>query len=292
MADGDDKPSSDGQSKAKNGSPADNTRSAASKQGPVDPQVLKAIELAMKPVLDAQVGIAASQKDMSRKLDNALRELASVSNKVEALETAAQASSDRMDKVVADVLPAITDRISSVATALALRQMDLEVHRRKWALVIQGVKGTAKEKEEDTRAACIALARDALEVPNAVSTRVSACHRLSQDQNAGIIIRFTDLAERNLWLQSAKNLKGKDTAVTISPDLPPVLRKLKTDVLAQRKELDPNIRKHSFIKYVKLWPYIKLSIRGQPDRDPRIAKETIVKDILGENPRLELEGGL
>ena len=100
MADGDDKPSSEGQSKAKNGSPADNTRSAASKQGPVDPQVLKAIELAMKPVLDAQVGIAASQKDMSRKLDNALRELASVSNKVEALETAAQASSDQMDKVV------------------------------------------------------------------------------------------------------------------------------------------------------------------------------------------------
>ena len=239
MADGDNKPSLGGQSKAKNGSPANNTRTATSKQGPVDPQVLKAIELAMKHVLDAQVGIAASQKDMSRKLDNVLRELASVSNKVEALETAAQASSDRMDKVKADVLTAIADRISSVATVLALRQLDLEVHRRKWALVIQGVEGTAKEKEEDSQAACIALARDALEVPNAMSIRVSACHRLSPDQNAGIIIRFTDLTERNLWLQSAKNLKGKATAVTISPDLPPVLRILKTDVLAQRRELDP-----------------------------------------------------
>ena len=221
---------SDGVSKApasakgKKGAPADNTRSAVLKQGPVDPQVLVAIKIAMQPVLDAQASIAASQNDMSRKLDNVLSELASVSNKVEALETAAQASNDRMDTVVSDALPAIVDRISSVATALAMRQMDLEVHRRKWALVIQGVEGAAKEKEEDTRAACIALARDALKVPNAMSTRVSACHRLSQDADAGIIIRFTDLTERNLWLQHTKNLKGKDKKVKIYPDLPPVLR--------------------------------------------------------------------
>ena len=136
---------SDGVSKApasakgKNGAPADNTRSAVLKQGPVDPQALEAIKIAMQPVLDAQASIAASQNDMSRKLDNALSELASVSNKVKALETAAQASSDRMDTVVSDALPAITNRISSVATALAMRQMDLEVHRRRWALVIQGV---------------------------------------------------------------------------------------------------------------------------------------------------------
>ena len=278
--------------KSKNGAPAENTRSAGLKQGPVDPQVLEAIKIAMQPVLDAQASIAASQNDMSRKLDNALSELASVSNKVEALETAAQASSDRMDTVVSDALPAIADRISSVATALAMRQMDLEVHRRKWALVIQGVEGAAKEKEEDTRAACIALARDALKVPNGMNTRVSACHRLSQDADAGIIIRFTDLTERNLWLQHTKNLKGKDTKVTIYPDLPPVLRKLKTDVLAQRKELDPTIRKQSFVKYIKQWPYVRLSIRGQTDRNPRIAQETIVKDILGVHPHVELQEGL
>ena len=128
-----------------------------------------------------------------------------------------------MDTVVSDTLPAITDHISSIATALAMRQMDLEVHRRKWALVIQGVEGAAKEKEEDTRAACIALVRDALKVQTAMNTRVSACHSLSQDTDAGIIIRFTDLTERNLWLRHTKNLKGKDTKVTISPDLPPVL---------------------------------------------------------------------
>ena len=32
------------------------------KQGPVDPQVLQAIELAVKPILDIQAGIATSQK--------------------------------------------------------------------------------------------------------------------------------------------------------------------------------------------------------------------------------------
>ena len=125
-----------------------------------------------------------------------------------------------MDMVVSDALPAITNRISSVATALAMCQMDLEVHRWKWALVIQGVEGAAKEKEEDTRAACIALTNDALKVPNAMNTRVSAYHRLSQDADAGVVIRFTELTERNLWLQHTKNLKGKDTKVTISPDSP------------------------------------------------------------------------
>ena len=89
------------------------------------------------------------------------------------------------------------------------------------ALVIQGVEGAAKEKEEDTRAACIALTRDALKVPNAMNTRVSAYHRLSQDADAGVVIRFTELTERNLWLQHTKNLKGKDTEVTTSPDFPP-----------------------------------------------------------------------
>ena len=69
---------SDGVSKAsasakgKNGAPADNTRSAGLKQGPVDPQVLEAIKITMQPVLDAQASIAASQNDMSRKLDNVL----------------------------------------------------------------------------------------------------------------------------------------------------------------------------------------------------------------------------
>ena len=51
-----------------------------------------------------------------------------------------------------------------------------------------------------------------------MNIRVNARHRLSQDENVGNIIWVTDHAEINLWLQNSKNLKGKNSTVTISPD--------------------------------------------------------------------------
>ena len=152
-------------------------------QQAVDPQVLCAIKLAIQPVLDAQAG-------MAKKLDEALEELATVRNKVGDLETAVQHSSDRVDTIVSNTLPAVVQHISSIATALAMRQLDLDVHQRKWGLVIDGVGGAAREKEEDTRTACLALTRDALKIPDAINTRISACHRLSPDANSAIYIPF------------------------------------------------------------------------------------------------------
>ena len=250
-------------------------------QQAVDPQVLCAIKLAIQPVLDAQAG-------MAKKLDEALEELATVRNKVGDLETAVQHSSDRVDTIVSNTLPGVAQHISSIATALAMRQLDLDVHQRKWALVIDGVDGAAREKEEDTRTACLALARDALKIPDAINTRISACHRLSPDANSAIYIRFTDLQQRNNWLGNAKNLAGRDTNISISPDIPPVLRQLKKDLLAQRRNLDANKRKHSSIQYIKQWPYMKLKIRNHGDQYPRVSQQTIVKDVLGLNPLVEV----
>ena len=160
----------------------------------------------------------------------------------------------------------------------------------KWALIINGMKGPVSEREDATRAACISLANDTLKVPNAGNTGISACHRLSQESDAGVLIRFTDLSERNQWLMNAKNLKGKD--ISIAPDLPPVLRKLKTDILAQRKELSPPARKQSSVRYLRQWPFVKLAINDQQDLYPRISQTVIVKDLLGISPNLELPQGI
>ena len=262
--------------------PAENVRS---KTKPVDPQVLEAIKIAMQPMLDAQAS-------MSKKLDDTLQDLSAVRNKVDALEEAVQTSSDRVDAVVTDALPSINGHIATISKALAMRQLDTELHRRKGSLIITGVKGEASEKEEDTRATTLTFAKDSLKMPNALNTRLSACHRLSQEADAGIYVRFTDLQERNEWLTNAKHLKDKDSKISISPDLPPVLRQLKKDILSQRKEFDLNVSKMSRIQYIKQWPYLKLKINGQPDRYPKISQDTIVKEFLGVTPLLRVPEGL
>ena len=65
------------------------------------------------------------------------------------------------------------------------------------------------------------------------------------------------------------------------PICPPVLRKLKKDILSQRRELDENIEKKSRIHYLKLRPFVMLKIKDHPDRSPRISQDEIVKDVLG-----------
>ena len=258
------------QSPREDGSPPMPTENASSHI--VDPQVLAAIELAIQSVLTAQANIQASQRAMSTELDDALDELTVVRAKVSTLETAAQFSSDRMESLVSTTLRDLTIHITSIswsiANALAMRQLEMDVHQRKWALVIDGVKGVAEEKEYDTRKACLTMADQQLKVPNVKDTRISACHRLSTNANSPIYLRFTDLQQRNSWLSHAKNLAGKNSSISISPDLPPVLRNLKKDLLDQRKKLEENIRKKSGIKYLRQWPFLILKIKDHDDRVP------------------------
>ena len=71
------------------------------------------------------------------------------------------------------------------------------------------------------------LSEEHFKVEAADSHRILACHRLDQKEDAGIIVRFCDLSERNSWLSKTKNLKASPLRVSISPDLPPSLRPLK-----------------------------------------------------------------
>ena len=50
-------------------------------------------------------------------------------------------------------------------------------------------------------------------MPNALNIRLSACHRLSQDADAVIYVRFTDPQERNEWLTNAKHLKDAQLSI-------------------------------------------------------------------------------
>ena len=109
--------------------------------------------------------------------------------------------------------------------------LNIDTHRRKWTLIINGLKGKSGESEMETRAKVRTFAKERLKVTGADSHSFRACHRLSQKDDAGIIVCFTDLYNRNEWLSNAKNLKNVESTASLSPDLHPCLRPLKKDIL-------------------------------------------------------------
>ena len=111
--------------------------------------------------------------------------------------------------------------IQDVATGLALQTLDLDVHRRKWSLTVQGLKGEENEDEDKTRDICVKLAKECLDVKDSSPMDFAACHRLSHQADSGVNIRFRELKGKNLWLSGAKNLKTHADNISISPDLLP-----------------------------------------------------------------------
>lgn len=156
----------------------------------ISPELLAAVKIAVQEVVGVKLA----------KIDKALSDLVALTKRMADVEAAMQATSERLDDVVKNMIPALSSHVSNLSEALARRQLELEVHRRKWNIVIHGLKGAAKEDGTVTRAASLRFARDVLRVPNAEDTPLAACHRLSQRADAGIILRFVDLADRDAWL--------------------------------------------------------------------------------------------
>ena len=162
-----------------------------------------------------------------------------------------------------------------------MRQLDQDVHRSKRSLTIQGLPGDAKEDEGDTRRACVDFAEAHLGVPVASERDFAACHRLNQRSDAGIIARFTDLQQRDRWLLGARGLKNSDLRVSISPDLPPVVRLLKKELLEKRRTLPPEVKSKAHIRYLRQWPYVELSMGKDNDPiRPSCEPRTIVQSFF------------
>lgn len=195
--------------------------------------------------------------------------------------------SERVEQIQQTFLPSLSKRITDISVALAERVLDMDVHSRKWSLIINGVKGVAGENETVTREKCIKLATD-MGVTNAGNIHFSACHRLNHAKaDAGIIARFSDLGDRDELLAKAKNLANSlNKNVNISPDLPPVLRKLKNELLDKRREMEPNMKRNTRVKHIAQWPYVKLVYKdnSHPPLSPSFTKEQILQDILGFAP--------
>ena len=219
------------------------------------------------------------------RMEDSIKVMSDYGKTLASVEAACSHTSQRLDALHDTTLPNLASHIQKVADALVFQTLDLDVHRRKWNLTLQGLPGEAGENENVTRRSCIKLAREKLGITEAKEEDFSACHRLKQGPNAGIIIRFRDLRDRNMWLDNAKRLKDSQMKISLSPDLPPKLRQLKTELLNIRKGLPIEQKSRSTVRYLAQWPYVELSVAGRTDRiRPTIPKETIVKQVLDTEP--------
>ena len=171
-------------------------------------------------------------------------------------ENALTFQNKQMEEIQNKLIPDLEKKLTEMTEKVCFNLLDLDQHRRKWNFILNGITGTSGEHECDTRDKVKCFAKEKLEVTGVDSVQLAACHRLAQKNDAGIIARFVDLGDRNKWLSSAKNLKNKNTNVSISPDMPPVLRPLKDDILKIRKELPPDDKRTSQVKYLPNWPYV------------------------------------
>ena len=172
----------------------------------------------------------------------------------------------------------LKDQMNKMGTITAIKSIDADVYNRKWNVIIHGIDGAAGEAEDETAKKVREMAAENLKIPCAMdSTKVpfAACHRLAQKDNAGIIVRFTNLNDRNYWLSNGRELRNSAKNYSISPDLPPILKPLKSEILNHRKD-HPN-KKLCKVKYTKSWPYISLNLPNGSTFKPQIKLNDIVK---------------
>ena len=214
--------------------------------------------------------------------------LTSVSAELGDLRKSVEDISGCIDTVTTRFLPSLATQVKDISSALAMRVLDMDVHSRKWSLIINGLSGDAGEKDDVTRDKCRKLGRD-IGVPASETTSFAACHRLRYNApNSGIILRFTDLADRESWLSRARHLPSVDTGLSFSPDLPPVLRPLKNDLLKLRRELPQEEKRNTRVKYLPSWPYVQLVFKDNsrpPITSPR-TKDQVLSDVIGFSPNL------
>ena len=68
-----------------------------------------------------------------------------------------------------EVLPAVTDHMARIAESLAHQTLQIDVHPRKWNIIIHGIEGPAGELEHTTRAKCIQFAQEVIKVEDAAT---------------------------------------------------------------------------------------------------------------------------
>lgn len=253
---------------SESGTPDGATASEILPEG-LNPELLAAMRIIIREELNTRL----------EPIETTLKEIVDIKHRIEEVETAISDTSGRLESLTTDSLPSLTESISRMMEELALQTLELDMHRRKWNLCIHGVKGVAREPAATTRALCIELAKQYLQVPDAAAIDFAAAHRLSGSADAGIILRFNDLSKRDAWLAGARYLKQHPDRVTVSPDLPKKIRSMKTELLNLRKELPDEQKTLARIRHLPQWPFVELTTPGNDPVRPSMTKSELLSIV-------------
>ena len=244
--------------------------------------IIAAIRIAVRQVLQED------RASINNNLATIAQQLKNLNDKYEVIESAIADCSARIDQTLTEFIPKLNAKAVELSSSLAIRLLDIDVHRRKWSLVLQGLPGESGENADVTRVKCVQLAKTHLGVPDASTADMAACHRLNNSANAAILLHFVDLDKRNRWLSGAKGLSSHAGKLSLSPDLPPVTRPLKQEILKKRQELDTETKKVASVRYLKTFPYIQLNIRGRSPIMPGVSKEKLMESYLNVSPYIDM----
>lgn len=224
---------------------------------------------------------------LNSRIDNLEREVTAIKNedltgKITSLENSLQSYAKSVESVQKNTLPSLVDHFNCAVTAIALNGLDMNVHRRKFTLVVQGIKGKAKEPAEETRSELIKKVKSAMGIELSPSD-FAACHRLDNlKPNSGIHARFVDLSKRDLLLSNARKLAKlpQKDQFSLSIDVPPCLRKVRKELADIRKDLPPASKKQSYIKNLPSFPYFELVTRMGDDVVKKVTKHSWSKQEI------------
>ena len=189
---------------------------------------------------------------------------ADLTGKIATIQGSLTTYSKSVESVQKQTLPSLVDHFNCAVTALALNSLDTNTHRRKFTLVVQGVKGKKGESAQETRTKLINTVKSTMGI-TATDSDFAACHRLDSTRpDSGIHARFVDLSKRDLWLSNANKLAKlpRKDAISLAVDVPPCLRKVRKELADLRKNLSPAEKKVSYIRHLPSFPYFEMVTRG------------------------------
>lgn len=238
---------------------------------------------AVKMVTDAQFdSLKGKVQTVEFRMDNLEDTIQTYESRIEALELANVVTRTEHEKNLETAKIQFEKNLQTVIFS----NLDKDVHDRKWQLILSGIPGQAGESKFMTRQKIQDLGFALF--GQEYSPYLTACHRLKQTVNARIIVQFSDLDDRDFWLENASKLKNYNQhyneKISFSVDLPPVLRRLKDDLLLKRKSLSVDNRILASLHYLQHWPYVSLRVKQHDTIHHKFGKHDIVKAVLdGEN---------
>ena len=78
--------------------------------------------------------------------------LRDLGNQIKDLEKSLEFSSQEIKDLNEKFIPALDKKFSDLSTKICMNLLNIDVHRRKWSLIINGLKGKQGETEPETRA--------------------------------------------------------------------------------------------------------------------------------------------